>query len=172
MWVCAHSPKFAFLLHLVWITFPLAEVPDRGNFPQNFPNHINIQLETILLVKLNVMRVRSQTAEQGQHWAHIHSFIAVKPDGVQLGEGACVSKCFEEKGFRLVGLNLMQASEGLLKEHYFDLEDHPFFTSLWNTCIQGQWLPRCKDMLRQTNHIDSKPRTFMEAFASNLVVIL
>uniref|UniRef100_A0A8C6RJ78 Nucleoside diphosphate kinase A n=1 Tax=Nannospalax galili TaxID=1026970 RepID=A0A8C6RJ78_NANGA len=48
-----------------------------------------------------------------------HTFIAVKPDGVQAGGGGLegeIIKCFEQKGFRLVGLKFMQASEDLLKE--------------------------------------------------------
>uniref|UniRef100_A0A8C2MV19 Nucleoside diphosphate kinase A n=1 Tax=Cricetulus griseus TaxID=10029 RepID=A0A8C2MV19_CRIGR len=58
------------------------------------------------------------------------TFIAIKPDGVQRGLVGEIIKRFEQKGFRLVGLKFMQASEDLLKEHYIDLKDRPFFTGL------------------------------------------
>ncbi|XP_008995604.1 nucleoside diphosphate kinase A isoform X2 [Callithrix jacchus] len=58
------------------------------------------------------------------------TFIAIKPDGVQRGLVGEIIKRFEQKGFRLVGLKFMQASEDLLKEHYIDLKDRPFFAGL------------------------------------------
>uniref|UniRef100_A0A2K5YQ30 Nucleoside diphosphate kinase A n=1 Tax=Mandrillus leucophaeus TaxID=9568 RepID=A0A2K5YQ30_MANLE len=59
-----------------------------------------------------------------------HTFIAIKPDGVQRGLVGEIIKRFEQKGFRLVGLKSMQVSEDLLKEHYIDLKDRPFFVGL------------------------------------------
>uniref|UniRef100_A0A2K6LUX4 Nucleoside diphosphate kinase A n=1 Tax=Rhinopithecus bieti TaxID=61621 RepID=A0A2K6LUX4_RHIBE len=58
------------------------------------------------------------------------TFTAIKPDGVQRGLVGEIIKRFEQKGFRLVGLKFMQASEDLLKEHYIDLKDRPFFAGL------------------------------------------
>uniref|UniRef100_A0A2K6B4X3 Nucleoside diphosphate kinase A n=1 Tax=Macaca nemestrina TaxID=9545 RepID=A0A2K6B4X3_MACNE len=58
------------------------------------------------------------------------TFIAIKPDRVQRGLVGEIIKHFEQKGFRLVGLKFMQASEDLLKEHYIDLKDRPFFVGL------------------------------------------
>uniref|UniRef100_A0A2K5EEG3 Nucleoside diphosphate kinase A n=1 Tax=Aotus nancymaae TaxID=37293 RepID=A0A2K5EEG3_AOTNA len=58
------------------------------------------------------------------------TFIAIKPDGVQRGLVGEIIKHFEQKGFRLVGLKFMQTSEDLLKEHYIDLKDCPFFAGL------------------------------------------
>ncbi|XP_004707099.1 nucleoside diphosphate kinase A isoform X2 [Echinops telfairi] len=58
------------------------------------------------------------------------TFIAIKPDGVQRGLVGDIIKRFEQKGFHLVALKFMQASEDLLKEHYIDLKDCPFYTGL------------------------------------------
>uniref|UniRef100_A0A8W4F7M5 nucleoside-diphosphate kinase n=1 Tax=Sus scrofa TaxID=9823 RepID=A0A8W4F7M5_PIG len=58
------------------------------------------------------------------------TFIAVKPDGVQRGLVGEIIKRFEQKGFRLVALKFLQASEELLKQHYIDLKDRPFFPGL------------------------------------------
>uniref|UniRef100_A0A8C9IAN3 Nucleoside diphosphate kinase A n=1 Tax=Piliocolobus tephrosceles TaxID=591936 RepID=A0A8C9IAN3_9PRIM len=58
------------------------------------------------------------------------TFIAIKPDGVQQGLVGEIIKRFEQKRFRLVGVKFMQASEDVLKEHYIDLKDRPFFVGL------------------------------------------
>ncbi|CAL9707778.1 unnamed protein product [Knipowitschia caucasica] len=58
------------------------------------------------------------------------TFIAVKPDGVQRGLIGEIIKRFEQKGFKLVGLKLIQASQELLSKHYADLSTRPFFPSL------------------------------------------
>uniref|UniRef100_A0A7M4E1T8 nucleoside-diphosphate kinase n=1 Tax=Crocodylus porosus TaxID=8502 RepID=A0A7M4E1T8_CROPO len=58
------------------------------------------------------------------------TFIAIKPDGVQRGLVGEIIKRFEQKGFKLVALKLLHASEDLLKEHYIDLKDRPFYAGL------------------------------------------
>ncbi|CAF90396.1 unnamed protein product, partial [Tetraodon nigroviridis] len=58
------------------------------------------------------------------------TFIAVKPDGVQRGIVGEIIKRFEVKGFKLVAMKMVQASEDLLMNHYIDLKDRPFFPQL------------------------------------------
>ena len=58
------------------------------------------------------------------------SFIMVKPDGVQRGLIGDIIKRFEQKGFKLVAMKFMQASEELLSQHYADLSEKPFFNGL------------------------------------------
>uniref|UniRef100_A0A671N1R8 Nucleoside diphosphate kinase B n=2 Tax=Sinocyclocheilus TaxID=75365 RepID=A0A671N1R8_9TELE len=58
------------------------------------------------------------------------TFIAIKPDGVQRGLIGDIVKRFEQKGFRLVAMKFLQASEDLLKQHYIDLKDRPFYPGL------------------------------------------
>uniref|UniRef100_A0A7M4E1N1 nucleoside-diphosphate kinase n=1 Tax=Crocodylus porosus TaxID=8502 RepID=A0A7M4E1N1_CROPO len=58
------------------------------------------------------------------------TFIAIKPDGVQRGLVGDIVKRFEQKGFRLVAMKFMHASEDLLKQHYIDLKDRPFYPGL------------------------------------------
>lgn len=58
------------------------------------------------------------------------SFIMVKPDGVQRGLIGDIIKRFEQKGFKLVAMKFMQASEELLSQHYADLSKKPFFPTL------------------------------------------
>ncbi|XP_051023935.1 nucleoside diphosphate kinase 3 isoform X2 [Acomys russatus] len=58
------------------------------------------------------------------------TFLAVKPDGVQRRLVGEIVLRFERKGFKLVALKLVQASEELLREHYAELRGRPFYSRL------------------------------------------
>ena len=58
------------------------------------------------------------------------TFIMIKPDAVQRGLCGEIIKRFENKGFKLVAMKFMQASEELLKNHYADLSSKGFFAGL------------------------------------------
>ncbi|XP_039254065.1 nucleoside diphosphate kinase B-like [Styela clava] len=58
------------------------------------------------------------------------TFIAIKPDGVQRGLVGKIIQRFEEKGFKLVAMKMIQASQAHLEEHYADLSKKPFFPGL------------------------------------------
>ncbi|KAM9558025.1 nucleoside diphosphate kinase A-like [Salvelinus alpinus] len=97
------------------------------------------------------------------------TFIAVKPDGVQRRLVGDIIKRFELKGFKMVGMKLIQAPESLLKEHYADLKDRPFFPGLVSYMTSGPvvamvWeglnvVKTGRVMLGETNPADSKPGT-------------
>uniref|UniRef100_A0A674I3N0 Nucleoside diphosphate kinase n=1 Tax=Terrapene triunguis TaxID=2587831 RepID=A0A674I3N0_9SAUR len=101
-----------------------------------------------------------------------HTFLAIKPDGVQrhlIGE---IIRRFEKKGFKLVGMKLMQASEDLLKEHYIALCDCPFYSHLVEymrsgpivaMVWQGLDVNVCA-MIGETNPADSRPGTIQGDF--------
>ncbi|XP_041085774.1 nucleoside diphosphate kinase 3 [Polyodon spathula] len=104
-------------------------------------------------------------------WTGIHerTFIAVKPDGVQRRLVGEIMRRFEQKGFKLVGLKLVQASESLLKEHYLELRDKPFYKGLVRYMGSGPivamvWqgldvVKTSRKMLGETNPADSAPGT-------------
>ncbi|XP_062479566.1 nucleoside diphosphate kinase [Pezoporus occidentalis] len=102
------------------------------------------------------------------------TFIAIKPDGVQRGLVGEVIKRFEQKGFRLVAMKLLQASEDLLKQHYIDLKDRPFYPGLVKYMTSGPvvamvWeglnvVKTGRVMLGETNPADSKPGTIRGDF--------
>ncbi|XP_011375167.1 nucleoside diphosphate kinase 3 isoform X2 [Pteropus vampyrus] len=87
---------------------------------------------------------------------HERTFLAVKPDGVQRRLVGEIVRRFERKGFKLVALKLLQASEELLREHYAELRERPFYGRLvkcgrdWTLCVsrgrslgpQILWMPR------------------------------
>ncbi|KAJ8251780.1 hypothetical protein GJAV_G00225360 [Gymnothorax javanicus] len=58
------------------------------------------------------------------------TFIAVKPDGVQRGLVGEIIKRFEQRGYKLVAMKFVQPTDALLREHYIDLKDLPFYPGL------------------------------------------
>uniref|UniRef100_A0A3B3DMN4 Nucleoside diphosphate kinase n=2 Tax=Oryzias melastigma TaxID=30732 RepID=A0A3B3DMN4_ORYME len=102
------------------------------------------------------------------------TFIAIKPDGVQRGIIGEIIKRFEMKGFKLVGMKMVQASEDLLMKHYIDLKERPFFPTLVNYMSSGPvvamvWegkgvVKTGRVMLGETNPADSKPGTIRGDF--------
>uniref|UniRef100_A0A3B3ZQS8 Nucleoside diphosphate kinase n=1 Tax=Periophthalmus magnuspinnatus TaxID=409849 RepID=A0A3B3ZQS8_9GOBI len=97
------------------------------------------------------------------------TFIAIKPDGVQRGLIGEVIKRFEQKGFKLVGMKMLQASQELLHNHYADLSTKGFFPSLIAYMSSGPvvamvWegkgvVKTGRVMLGATNPADSAPGT-------------
>jgi nucleoside-diphosphate kinase len=58
------------------------------------------------------------------------TLIIVKPEGVQRGLIGQVLARFEAKGFKLVGLKMIQISRELARQHYAEHEGKPFFEGL------------------------------------------
>ena len=97
------------------------------------------------------------------------TFIMVKPDGVQRGLVGDIIKRFEQRGFKLVAMKFMQASEELLKNHYADLSSKGFFAGLIKYMSSGPVLAMVWEglnavktgrvMLGATNPADSAPGT-------------
>lgn len=58
------------------------------------------------------------------------TFVMVKPDGVQRHLVGEVIRRFENKGFTLVGLKMMQVSREHAEQHYDVHKERPFFGSL------------------------------------------
>ncbi|XP_070782703.1 nucleoside diphosphate kinase-like [Enoplosus armatus] len=102
------------------------------------------------------------------------TFLAIKPDGVQRGLIGDIIKRFEMKGFKLVGMKMVHASEDLLKQHYIDLKDRPFFPTLMEYMRSGPvvamvWegkgaVKTGRVMLGETNPAESKPGTIRGDF--------
>ncbi|XP_040013324.1 nucleoside diphosphate kinase, mitochondrial isoform X2 [Xiphias gladius] len=65
------------------------------------------------------------------------TLIAVKPDGVQRRLVGQIIQRFEQRGFKLVGLKMLQVSEDLLSQHYCELRTKPFYPSLLGYMTSG-----------------------------------
>ncbi|XP_076764563.1 nucleoside diphosphate kinase [Xylocopa sonorina] len=102
------------------------------------------------------------------------TFIMIKPDGVQRGLVGKIIQRFEEKGFKLVAMKMLWASEDLLKKHYSDLASRPFFPGLIKYMSSGPVVPMVWEglnsvktgrvMLGETNPKDSAPGTIRGDF--------
>nr|ALJ10922.1 nucleoside diphosphate kinase [Dolomedes sulfureus] len=97
------------------------------------------------------------------------TFIMIKPDGVQRGLVGKIISRFEKKGFKLVAMKFMQASQELLEKHYADLAGRPFFPGLVSYMQLGPVVPMVweglnavktgRDIIGATNPMDSQPGT-------------
>lgn len=118
------------------------------------------------------------------------TFIAVKPDGVQRGLVGEIIKRFEQKGFKLVALKMIQPTPEFAAQHYDDLstaissyvltahshsEAKPFFPGLVKYFSSGPvvamvWeglnvIKSGRVLLGATNPADSAPGTIRGDFA-------
>ncbi|KAF6126035.1 NME/NM23 nucleoside diphosphate kinase 4 [Phyllostomus discolor] len=73
----------------------------------------------------------------GPSWTWEQTLVAVKPDGVQRRLVGDVIRRFERRGFKLVGMKMLQAPESVLAEHYHDLRRKPFYPALISYMSSG-----------------------------------
>jgi nucleoside-diphosphate kinase len=69
------------------------------------------------------------------HTAHLRLFL--QPDGVQRGLVGDIIKRFEQRGYTLKGLKLMNVERALAEKHYADLSSKPFFAGLVDYICSG-----------------------------------
>jgi nucleoside-diphosphate kinase len=65
------------------------------------------------------------------------SYIMIKPDGVQRGLVGEIIKRFEQRGFKLVAMKLVQVEKAHAEKHYSDLSSKPFFAGLVDYICSG-----------------------------------
>ncbi|XP_054574389.1 nucleoside diphosphate kinase, mitochondrial-like [Eptesicus fuscus] len=70
-------------------------------------------------------------------WARERTLVTVKPDGVRRRLVGEVIRRFERRGFKLVGLKMLQASESVLAEHYQHHREEPFYPALLSHMRSG-----------------------------------
>jgi nucleoside-diphosphate kinase len=102
------------------------------------------------------------------------TYIMVKPDGVERGLVGEIIKRFENRGYKLVALELKTPTRQLLEEHYGDLKSKPFFPKLVNYMLSGPvvsmvWqgkevVKTGRKMLGETNPLASLPGTIRGDF--------
>ncbi|CAL9735231.1 nucleoside diphosphate kinase [Monosporozyma servazzii] len=106
------------------------------------------------------------------------TFIAVKPDGVQRGLVSNIIGRFEQRGYKLVGIKLVQASQELLAQHYAEHVGKPFYPKMASFMASGPIVAMCWEgknvvkqgrvMLGATNPADSAPGTIRGDFGIDL----
>ncbi|KXZ51664.1 hypothetical protein GPECTOR_11g117 [Gonium pectorale] len=103
------------------------------------------------------------------------SYIMIKPDGVQRGLVGEIIKRFEQRGYALKGLKIMNVQRHLAEKHYEDLSSKPFFPALVDYIISGPvvamvWegkgvVATGRKMIGATNPLASEPGTIRGDFA-------
>jgi nucleoside-diphosphate kinase len=106
------------------------------------------------------------------------TFIALKPDAVQRGYIGDIITRFERKGFKLVGMKLMQVTRAMAEEHYGEHREKPFFKGLVDFITSGPivamaWegdnvVESARKMMGTTNPKDSAPGTIRGDFSVDL----
>jgi len=106
------------------------------------------------------------------------TLIILKPDAVQRGLVGKVLSRFEERGFSISGMKMVQLTPELLREHYAHIADKPFFpgiASFMSSCpvvvavIEGKEAVQVmRDMCGPTNARKALPGTIRGDFALSM----
>lgn len=104
------------------------------------------------------------------------TFVMVKPDGLQRGLVNKVMKLFEQRGYKLVGLKLLQPPRHVFEQHYAHLVGREFFERMLH--YLGSGTPVCamvweghnvviagKQILGATYEADWRPGTVRGDYA-------
>ena len=65
------------------------------------------------------------------------TFIALKPDAVQRGLIGEIIQKFEKKGFKIIGLKILQLDRKTAEKHYEEHVGKPFYDGLVNFITSG-----------------------------------
>uniref|UniRef100_A0A8C3WNJ7 Nucleoside diphosphate kinase n=1 Tax=Catagonus wagneri TaxID=51154 RepID=A0A8C3WNJ7_9CETA len=114
----------------------------------------------------------------GPSWTRERTLVAVKPDGVQRRLVGAVIQRFEKRGFKLVGLKMLQVPESVLAEHYHDLRRRPFYPALISYMSSGPvvamvWegpnvVYMSRAMIGHTNSAEAAPGTIRGDFGTHI----
>lgn len=102
------------------------------------------------------------------------TLVLLKPDAVHRRLVGAILQRFEQKGLRLVGLKLVQASRALAEKHYAVHRGKPFFEDLLSFLTSGPTLAVClegreavavvRSLMGQTDGAKSPPGTIRGDF--------
>ncbi|ADI16066.1 Nucleoside-diphosphate kinase [Truepera radiovictrix DSM 17093] len=106
------------------------------------------------------------------------TYAMVKPDGVKRGLVGEVLRRLEHKGFKIVGMKLMQIPRATAEEHYGEHRGKPFFEGLVSFITSGpvvamvvegeNAIAEWRKMMGATNPKDAAPGTLRGDFAATI----
>ena len=106
------------------------------------------------------------------------TFLAVKPDGVQRQLVGEIIRRYESKGFKLVGLKLLQPTRELAEKHYAVHKERPFFSGLVDFITSGPvvamvWegdgvVASARKIIGATNPLTAEPGTIRGDNGANI----
>ncbi len=110
--------------------------------------------------------------------ANEHTYIMVKPDGVERGLVGEVISRFERKGFTLERMQMLTPSRETASEHYAEHAEKPFFGELLEFITRGpvvamEWsgesvVLSARSVMGATNPADATPGSIRGDLASLL----
>ncbi|XP_022450038.1 nucleoside diphosphate kinase, mitochondrial isoform X1 [Delphinapterus leucas] len=125
-----------------------------------------------------VASLLARSSSGGPSWTMERTLVAVKPDGVQRRLVGDVIQRFERRGFKLVGMKMLQAPESILAEHYHDLQRKPFYPALISYMSSGPvvamvWegpnvVCTSRAMIGHTNSAEAAPGTIRGDFSIHI----
>ncbi len=71
------------------------------------------------------------------------SLVLLKPDAIQRGLVGEVTRRFEQKGLRLIGMKMMRLDEAIIHEHYSHLVEKPFFKGIKSFMMSTPVIAQC-----------------------------
>jgi len=102
------------------------------------------------------------------------TFVMLKPDCVQRNLVGRVITCFEEKGYKIVGLKMLRLSREMAEEHYAEHRGKPFYEALVAhitsgpvvaMVIEGKGvIAAVRQMMGSTNPLEAAPGTIRGRF--------
>jgi len=102
------------------------------------------------------------------------TYLMVKPDGVQRGLVGQIISRFEQRGYKIVGLKMMQISRELAEKHYGEHVGKPFFAGLVDFITSGPVVAMvvegkdvvvtAREMMGATNPLKAAPGTIRGSF--------
>jgi len=106
------------------------------------------------------------------------SLVFVKPDGVKRGLIGQVISRFEKKGFKIIGIKMIQFTKELSDKHYEEHINKPFYPNLLKYILTGPVVvfvvegKDCVQIIRQmmgaTKPTDALPGTIRGDFANDV----
>lgn len=108
------------------------------------------------------------------------SLILFKPDAIEKNLTGTVLERFQDAGFKVRGIKMMQLDEAILAEHYAHIADRPFFpeivafmskTPVIALALEGEdVISRVRDLLGPTNSKEAALGTIRGDFGEDMMV--
>jgi nucleoside-diphosphate kinase len=106
------------------------------------------------------------------------SLILIKPDGVKRGLIGEIISRFERKTLRILAMRLIQPDEALIRAHYAEHIDKPFFPTLMEYFLEGpvvallvegyRAIEVSRRLMGATNYVKADPGTIRGDLASHV----
>lgn len=106
------------------------------------------------------------------------TYLMVKPDGVQRNLAGEIISRFEKRGFKIIGLKMLQISRATAEKHYGEHAGKPFFAGLVDFITSGPVVAMvlegsgvinaAREMMGATNPLKAAPGTIRGSYGIDM----